>query len=159
MSSRRFAALAAASLAAGWALACDGVHPVTIGASGDSGPDALGVVDASPATADAPPPSLAHIEATIFAKACSFEACHGGSRPQEGMRLDGRTHRILVGQPSAQVPSRMRVVPGDPEASYLFEKITRDPPTEGDRMPADFPLSAARIELIRRWIAAGAPDN
>jgi hypothetical protein len=30
---------------------------------------------------------------------------------------------------------------------------------EGARMPPDEPLPAADIELIRKWVAAGAPRN
>ena len=54
----------------------------------------------------------------------------------------------------------MRVVPFDPDASYLYEKISVARPTEGDRMPASStPLSAEKIEAVRAWIEAGAPDD
>jgi hypothetical protein len=48
---------------------------------------------------------------------------------------------------------RRFVVPGDP-ASTLMSLLEGD---ERRRMPPDAPLPAADIELIRRWIEAGAP--
>ncbi len=66
----------------------------------------------------------------------------------------------LVNVPSTQVPSVMRVVPGDPEHSYLYWKVTGDPRIDGGRMPLMAPpLGATDRELLRGWIEAGAPRN
>jgi hypothetical protein len=75
------------------------------------------------------------------------------------MSLVAPTHKTIVGQPSTGVPGRVRVAPGDPEASYLFEKISRDRPTKGKRMPPNQPLDPERIALVRAWIALGAMDD
>lgn len=53
------------------------------------------------------------------------------------------------------------VVPGDAEASYLFQKVSLDSPPEGGaRMPLGGPpLSDEDIVLIRDWIDQGALNN
>lgn len=53
------------------------------------------------------------------------------------------------------------VVPGDPEASLLFTKVSRDDPPCGARMPhvPGVVLDAREIEQIRQWIALGAQED
>jgi len=51
------------------------------------------------------------------------------------------------------------VVPGHPESSLLFTKLTASPPC-GERMPlGGGALPDAQIEMVRSWIAAGAQDD
>jgi hypothetical protein len=52
------------------------------------------------------------------------------------------------------------VVPGDPCASILLQKVTSAPPF-GSRMPSSGPpfLSARDRDLLSDWIAEGARDN
>jgi hypothetical protein len=51
------------------------------------------------------------------------------------------------------------VVPGDPNASLLYLKLSAAPAC-GDRMPQGAsPLTAAQVEMVRSWIAAGAPND
>ncbi len=52
------------------------------------------------------------------------------------------------------------VVPGDPCASVLMDKI-RGTPSFGSRMPLDGPpfLGPEEIQLIHDWIAEGAEDD
>jgi hypothetical protein len=60
---------------------------------------------------------------------------------------------------SAEAPAVQRVKSGDPDASYLVHKIEGHA-AQGGRMPASGPpLSRRDIELIRQWIALGAPSN
>jgi hypothetical protein len=50
-----------------------------------------------------------------------------------------------------------RVVPGSPDSSYLYQKIFSATPKSGVRMPENGPyLTAAQINVIRRWIEKGA---
>jgi len=53
------------------------------------------------------------------------------------------------------------VVPGDAGVSYLYQKISSQP-CAGQRMPrgefGSVPIPDCEQELVRRWIAAGAPD-
>lgn len=73
--------------------------------------------------------------------------CHGGEKHEAELDLVA-PGGILKGGESGPA-----VVPGQPEASLLFEKI-RDglmPPEEADR------LNGAEVDLLRRWVLAGAP--
>lgn len=66
----------------------------------------------------------------------------------------------LVGVASSGKPGAIRVVPGDPENSYLIHKLEGRPGIEGVRMPSGGPyLTAGQIQVIKRWIALGAPNN
>jgi mono/diheme cytochrome c family protein len=96
------------------------------------------------------------IQDTIFTTHCV--SCHSGLFAPHRLRLDVRnSYRSLVGMQSAEVPAFQRVKPGDPDASYLVQKIEGHA-SEGVRMPASGPpLSGQDIELIRQWIAGGAP--
>lgn len=124
-----------------------------LGAIGCSGGESGSVEGGTPIAA-----TLPEIETKIFARSCVFSSCHGRDTPREMLSLVGPTYDALVNQPSTQVPGKMRVKPGDPEGSYLYEKITHAAPTSGDRMPPlQPPLSAAAIQAVRDWIAQGAP--
>ena len=65
----------------------------------------------------------------------------------------------LMSQRSIRDGNLAFVAPGDPDASYFFEKIASDAPQIGGRMPVGRVLADADIELVRRWIAEGALDN
>jgi mono/diheme cytochrome c family protein len=105
-------------------------------------------------------PRLSSIEQQIFQRSCAFSSCHGGEAPKKGLLLEGPTYTRLVNQPSAVVKDRVLVVPGNPGASYLYEKLTSSKPADGDQMPdASTPLSAAKLEAVRAWIAAGAKND
>jgi hypothetical protein len=69
------------------------------------------------------------------------------------------THATLIGVPSTEVPDMMRIAPGNPDASYLLQKISSTTPLDGVRMPPDQPLPTNKIEAIRLWIAAGAQND
>ena len=97
------------------------------------------------------------IQDTIFTPICT--TCHIGGGAPQGLRLDaGNSYALLVNVASAEVPGTLRVSPGNPNASYLVQKI-EGTALVGVRMPANGPpyLSQDRIDLVRRWIAAGAP--
>ena len=72
-------------------------------------------------------------------------------------------HAALVGHPADEARGGTRVVAGNPQASYLVQKLTQTGPCSGVRMPAPFerlpsqPLPADQIAVITAWIAAGAP--
>lgn len=83
--------------------------------------------------------------------------CHSGSSPPQGLKLDAaNSFANLVNVASHEVPSLKRVKPGDPDHSYLVQKI-EGTAAVGSRMPLNgTPLSADQIALIRRWITEGA---
>jgi hypothetical protein len=52
---------------------------------------------------------------------------------------------------------KIRVVPGDPSASYLLAKLTGVGMCSGSIMPkAGSELPAAQLDVMRAWIGSGA---
>ncbi len=100
------------------------------------------------------------LEQDVFGVSCSIsQSCHGGDSPRSGVSLDSPVYDKVVGQSAVQARSRVLVVPGDPDGSYLIEKLESSEPELGERMPPDYPLSRVSIERIREWIERGAPDD
>ena len=72
----------------------------------------------------------------------------------------GAAHSSLVGVTSPAKPGAIRVIPGDPENSYLIHKLEGRPGIVGTPMPrGNALLSAGQILVIRRWIELGAPND
>lgn len=104
-------------------------------------------------------PTLATVQAEVFNKSCAFSTCHGDGGGSGNLSLvDGVSLANLVGVASDGDPTQTRVIPGDPDASYLMMKLEDAPGIVGDVMPT-VPLDAERIALVREWIAQGAQDN
>jgi hypothetical protein len=84
--------------------------------------------------------------------------CHSGAAAPLGLRLDaGASYAMLINAPSVEAPSLGRVTPGNPDASYLIQKI-EGTAAVGGRMPLGGPaLPAETIAIIRQWITGGAP--
>ena len=65
----------------------------------------------------------------------------------------------LVNVPSVEVPSLNRVTPGDPDNSYLVQKL-EGTAAVGSRMPiGGAALDQATIDMVRQWITEGAMNN
>src|SRR6185295_10328351 len=62
----------------------------------------------------------------------------------------------LVNAPSAEVSSLHRVTPGDPDSSYLIQKLEGHAAVGGQMPLGQPPLPAATIAIIRQWITNGA---
>lgn len=100
-------------------------------------------------------PSLTDEIEPIFTASCALVNCHVGDGAG-GLNLEpGRAFDELINVHSAQVDGLL-VVPGAPEQSYLFEKVSNDTPRQGDRMPIGNALDPLDVEAIRQWIAGGA---
>jgi hypothetical protein len=95
------------------------------------------------------------IQENIFTPICSV--CHVGAAAPEGLRLDAAdSYNLLVSVPSTEVPSILRVKPGDPDNSYIIQKLEGHAAV-GARMPFGGPyLSTATVAFIRQWITDGA---
>ena len=104
----------------------------------------------------------------LFTSTCT--TCHTTGVPL--VLLPGESYGNLVGQvpPNYSDPATdescgvVLVKPGDPAGSYLFQKLTLDPPCAGSRMPRNdvggfSPLIACEQLLVHDWIAAGAPND
>jgi len=136
------------------------VHASATMASGHSDRDRLALV----CRRAAPPATFATIQRKIFAVSCATASCHGGGAGGLTLSTDV-AYANLVGveaaNPAARAAGLLRVAPGDPGRSFLLDKLTgmllAD---EGAQMPrVGTALPAARVDLVRRWIAAGAPAD
>jgi hypothetical protein len=90
--------------------------------------------------------------------------CHTnvGRNPSGGMNLVASlSYANLVGVPSTGKPGAIRVIPGDPENSYIIHKLEGRTTIVGVRMPrGNGPyLTDGQIMVIKRWISIGAPNN
>ena len=73
----------------------------------------------------------------------------------------GHAWTSIVGQraPASEACGGTLVVPGNPDESYLYQKLASAHPCSGERMPrgdAALPLPDCVLALVRAWIAAGA---
>jgi hypothetical protein len=96
------------------------------------------------------------IQDNVFTPICSV--CHVGGGAPMGLRLDvADSYNLLVGVASTEVPSIFRVKPGDPDNSYIIQKLEGHAAV-GARMPFGGPyLTADTVSFIRQWISNGAP--
>jgi hypothetical protein len=116
-------------------------------------------------------PTFASIQANIFEVSDSSGrlaciTCHTnvGRTPAANLNLlHDVAYDQLVNRASAQRASWSLVSPGNPNASYLVEKLVATPsaPIVGFRMPRNTPpyLTDGQILVIKRWIENGAPRN
>lgn len=88
--------------------------------------------------------------------------CHtsAGRSPAGGLDLShAAAYGQLVNTPTRAMPGAMRVVPGEPDRSYLVRTLEGSG-IVGQRMPINGPyLTEAQIAMIKQWIAMGAPRN
>lgn len=114
-------------------------------------------------------PTFSSIQRDIFsttdsAGRAACTSCHNpsGALLANGLDLTGATaYGLLVNAASTGKPSAVRVVPGDPDASYLIQKLEGAPDIVGERMPrtgGPF-LTPGQIAIIRRWIELGAAND
>ncbi|MBK9166806.1 MAG: PSD1 domain-containing protein [Bryobacterales bacterium] len=86
--------------------------------------------------------------------ASSCYGCHGAKAQMGGLRLDAKALAFAGGVAGKSI------VPGDPDASPLYQRIAGT--SDQARMPMGAkPLAPEQIALVRRWIEQGAtwPDG
>ena len=102
--------------------------------------------------------TLAQISEQIFSQSCAFNGCHGGGTPAANMSLEAEfVAAEIIGVASTQLADFKRVDPGNAEGSYLLKKVRGDSDIVSGQMPLGGVLSDEQIEMIREWIAGGAP--
>lgn len=117
-----------------------------------------------PGLAPQPPlvfaPVYSEIQANVLTPSCATAGCHAPGNPPLGLVLDAaNSYTLLVGVDSAQVPGVKRVQAGDPDASYLVQKL-EGTAAAGAQMPfMQPPLAQATIDIVRQWITDGALDD
>lgn len=114
-------------------------------------------------------PTLSSIQREIFnttdssGRAACIQ-CHtdSGRTPAGGLvLLEGRSHANLVNRASVQKAGAIRVIPNDPDNSYLVHKLEGQPDIVGERMPrtgGPF-LTVGQMLVIRTWIQRGAQND
>jgi len=129
-------------------------------AAGNTGVSAGIVVTAQNAAAV----TLSQLQAQIFGPTCSVPGCHSGPTSNtlpSGMNLTSTANSFaaLVNVASLQVGNLNRVTPGDPDNSYIVQKL-EGTAAAGGRMPQGGPfLDQATIDMVRQWITDGALNN
>ena len=116
-----------------------------------------------PPASTTPPPATSmtlfqQVQTQVLTPNCT--GCHVGANAPQGLRLDAaNSFAMLVNVASTEMPTLLRVKPGDPDNSWLVQKIDGRA-TIGGRMPLGrAALPQASIDLVRSWIAAGATMN
>ena len=112
-------------------------------------------------------PTFASIQSDIFQASDSLgrtpcTQCHTstGRNPSGGFDMNPDvSYANLVGASVREKPGAIRVIPGDPDNSYLIQKLEGAGGIVGRRMPFNGPpyLTDGQIKIIRRWIQIGAP--
>lgn len=110
--------------------------------------------------ADPPQLTLTRDVQPILNKECS--ECHGAKSHKGKLDVsEGSAFKNLVNVPSDEVPTMMRVKPGEPEQSYLWLKVDHRA-KEGSGMPKGVfyskKLPQDQLDLIKNWIAQGAKE-
>jgi hypothetical protein len=130
----------------------------------------LAVTAAACATDGSVEPTFDAVVEKVIVPRCTFGSCHAA--PTNAAQLDLTRENLcnaVINQPSCLFPERMRVVPGRPEDSFFFHKLTGEglhqTPTGscGNESKTNYPmpygakaLGAGDIALVEGWIAAGA---
>ncbi|MCY3007195.1 MAG: DUF1549 domain-containing protein [Planctomycetota bacterium] len=107
----------------------------------------------APKTQAADPPPVSWSKDVLPILRANCYACHQASKTQGGFRMTD-FEGLLKGGESGDAA----IVPGNAEASNLLREIT---PVDGKaEMPKNLaPLKPTEIEIIRKWIAAGAVQD
>ena len=117
-------------------------------------------------------PTYSSLDQSFFKVSCT--TCHSGAQAASsgGLDFSGDAFGALVNvtaqnsqaQPGSRPAGLLRVKPGDPDNSLLYQKLLIGPtpsPAFGEGMPLDSPGSVCQEtrEAVRLWIASGAPRN
>jgi hypothetical protein len=97
------------------------------------------------------PPTWSYIWPAIIQPSCATASCHSAVAARAGVVLEGRETAWQT------LTTRHFVIPNDTMGESEILQLMRA--TAVRRMPPDFPLPPADIQLIERWIEMGAMDN
>ncbi|MDH3652697.1 MAG: hypothetical protein OEN21_00365 [Myxococcales bacterium] len=105
---------------------------------------------------------------TVFGESCATIGCHDDATTASNLNLlsPGVESRVLnVNATGVGCEARVLVVAGDPNSSYLFDKVLGTIGICGSRMPLLSILPDSDVEVIREWIielggsGQGTPDG
>jgi hypothetical protein len=120
-------------------------------------------------------PTFASIDRDLFQVSCGTSGskainCHSiqGAASASSLDLSGDAYPRLIGRvavnPLGDLKDLVLVQPGDPEHSFLVQKLRLVSPLDphlGSAMPADAPGSICKssVDAVAQWILAGAGRN
>ena len=118
----------------------------------------------APSTSSSNASTFQRIQTQVFDVSCSSSSCHssvgraGNMVLEEGYALNSLVYQRPANGVAAE-QGYMRVMPGQPAISFLMAKVADNLAAgEGVSMPyGAAPLTAGTVDVIRAWIAAGAP--
>lgn len=148
------AAIACGGQAAGPDISASGSTGAGAGGTSSSGASGAGAVGGNECTNE-----MGSIQSTIFVPTCGASVCHDAEAPAGALDLSsGSIQERLVGVGAGTCDGWKLVVPGDPDASFLYQKLTSSTPACGDPMPIGLGLSAESLACIREWIVSLGQD-
>ena len=111
-------------------------------------------------------PTFERIQKQVFDVSCTSSSCHSSLGQAGNLVLeDGKSYDNLVNdKPTnliAGMDGMMRVMPGRPDMSLLYAKVTTNLQSGmGVSMPySAAPLAPETTDIIKAWIEAGAPKD
>ena len=97
------------------------------------------------------------VMAVISRAGCNLGTCHANLNGKGGFKLSLRGENPnLDHQTLTRESAGRRMNPRNPETSLILLKATAQVPHEGGLR---FPLNSPEYEIVRSWIAAGAPND
>ncbi len=107
--------------------------------------------------------AFARIRRSIFRPSCATASCHSSAAAAGSLDLESPTvysqlYLAPAASPAAKAAGLLRVQPGFPEGSFLFQVVTQQVvPEQGQHVPHPSTLlSVEQIALIEHWIRDGA---
>jgi hypothetical protein len=97
-------------------------------------------------------PTASSVQNDVFKASCDGAGCHGSQNPAVGLNLVDTSLDKLMGTSSALCIGWSLIVPGSPEKSFLYQKLTASMPACGEAMPLGKHLSDASAQCVADWI-------
>ena len=103
-------------------------------------------------------PNFSEIQTNVFTPNCATSGCHAGSG-SAGLNLEAaNSYMNIVGVASSQQSGLQLINPGNPNDSYLIQKM-EGTAASGGVMPPSGSIEQASIDTIRQWVSDGAIDD
>lgn len=113
--------------------------------------DALPAVECAE---DASPPTWTRVSVAVMQPSCGTVACHSAVARRAGVVLDSRDAGYASLVDVGEEPFVRPGAPAESRLMYLLAGVD-----VGRMMPPEAPLPDGEIELVARWICAGAEDD
>lgn len=129
---------------------------LVVGAGGWVLPKVSAGSQESKSQGDGPDISFSKDIVTLF-KDQKCIVCHRGENPS-GLDLAENPYKNLVNAKAQEDKDAVLVKPGDPDASYLYQKLI-GPGKDGTIMPPKGKMDETELKKVWSWIKQGAKEN